>query len=129
MELLLDTHVLLWWDADSEELSVQAREALAHPSNRVFVSAATPWEIAIKARKGKLRFKGAPEALIEANGFLPLPIQPAHGAAAGMLEWTHPDPFDRMLVVQARMENLVLVHADSAIRGFDGVSHLWARRA
>jgi PIN domain nuclease of toxin-antitoxin system len=126
MDLLLDTHVLLWWDQDDPKLSQEAREAIADGDNRVFVSAASPLEIAIKSRKGKLRFKGSPAALIDANGFLPLSISPAHGEAAGSLAWAHPDPFDRILVVQARSERLVFVHADPVIRRVDGLTQLWA---
>jgi PIN domain nuclease of toxin-antitoxin system len=128
VDLLLDTHVLLWWDQDDRRLSREARHAIADMGNRVFVSAASPWEIAIKARKGKLRFTGSPAALIDANGFLPLAISPAHAEAAGALDWAHRDPFDRMLVVQAQRERLVVVHADPIIRAFDGVTQLWAQR-
>lgn len=126
MDLLLDTHVLLWWDRDDSRLSKEARAAIADIDNRVFVSAASPWEIAIKAKKGKLRFTGSPAALIEANGFLPLAISPAHAEAAGSLAWDHADPFDRVLVVQAQHERLVLVHADAHIRVFPGVTQMWA---
>lgn len=126
MDLLLDTHVLLWWDQGDTRLSPQARRAIADARNRVYVSAASPWEIAIKARKGKLRFTGSPVALIDANGFLPLAISPVHAEAAGTLPWTHRDPFDRVLVVQAQREQLVLVHADPIIRSFDGLTQLWA---
>lgn len=126
MDLLLDTHVLLWWDQGDTRLSAPARAAIADTGNRVYVSAASPWEITIKARKGKLRFSGSPVAVIEANGFLPLPISPVHAEAAGTLAWTHRDPFDRMLVVQARREGLVLVHADPIIRSFEGLTQLWA---
>lgn len=92
----------------------------------MFVSAASPWEIAIKAKKGTLRFTGSPAALIEANGFLPLAISPAHAEAAGSLAWDHADPFDRVLVVQAQHQRLVLVHADANIRVFPGVTQMWA---
>ena len=129
MELLLDTHVLLWWDRDDGRLSKEARAAIANTDNGVFVSAASPWEIAIKARKGKLRFSGSSAALIEANGFLPLAISPAHAEAAGSLAWGHTDPFDRVLVVQAQHERLVLVHADANIRAFPGVTQMWAGSA
>jgi PIN domain nuclease of toxin-antitoxin system len=129
MDLLLDTHVLLWWDSEDPRLSPEARAAISDVDNRVFVSAASPWEVAIKARKGKLRFTGSAAALIEANGFLPLAISPAHAEAAGLLAWFHADPFDRVLVVQARQERLVLVHADANIRAFTGVTQLWAGRA
>ena len=85
-----------------------------------------PWEIGIKLRKGKLTLYCEPEQLIERNGFLALPIDARHGALAGSLDWDHPDPFDRVLVAQALSENLVLVHADRAIRGYDCVGQLWA---
>ena len=127
MDLLLDTHVLLWWDQDDHTLSRQARKAIADSKNQVFVSAISPWELAIKARIGKLRFEGSAASMIEANGFRPLPILPSHGEAAGMLEWEHADPFDRMLVAQAQAEGLVLVHADENIRRFRDVTQLWAR--
>ncbi len=124
--LLLDSHVLLWWDADDRRLNAEARGRIADPTNRVYVSAATPWEIGIKRRKGKLTLHCEPERLIDANGFMPLPIDPRHGALAGSLDWDHPDPFDRVLVAQALTENLVLVHADRTIRGYGGVGQLWA---
>lgn len=127
MDLLLDTHVLLWWDQRHAALSKRARSAIANPRNQVFVSAVSPWEMAIKARRGKLRYEGSAVAMIEANGFLPLPIDPSHGEAAGSLDWSHLDPFDRMLVAQAQTEGLVLVHADENIRAYEGVSQLWAR--
>jgi PIN domain nuclease of toxin-antitoxin system len=127
MNLLLDTHVLLWWDQDNRHLSASARALIANPNNGVFVSAASPWEIAIKVKKGKLAFTGSARRLIDDNGFLALPITPEHGEAAGQLEWAHPDPFDRVLVVQSFQEQLVLVHADAQIRSYKAVSQFWAR--
>jgi PIN domain nuclease of toxin-antitoxin system len=127
MDFLLDTHVLLWWDRQDSQLGNAAKAAIRDPKNSVFVSAASIWEIAIKARKGKLAFEGSPCELIEANGFTSLPIRPEHGEMAGALDWGHVDPFDRVLVAQAKTENFVLVHADSVIRGFGEVSQLWAR--
>jgi PIN domain nuclease of toxin-antitoxin system len=127
MDLLLDTHVLLWWDRDDPRLGAAARDAIADPGNAVYVSAASPWEIAIKARRGKLAFEGSPGRLLAANGFLPLAITVEHAELAGSLEWSHPDPFDRVLVSQAQHDRLVLVHADASIRGFAGVGQLWAR--
>jgi len=91
------------------------------------VSAASPWEIAIKAHKGKIEFTGSACRLIDANGFLALSMTPEHAEAAGLLEWEHTDPFDRMLVVQACQEELVLVHADTKIRAYKGVAQHWAR--
>ncbi len=127
MQVLLDTHVLLWWDKSDPRLGATAREVIADPTNDVFVSAACSWEIAIKARKGKLKFRGSPSKLIAANGFRPLSISPEHAERAGSLDWSHPDPFDRVLVSQAQDLGLVLVHADEIIRAYAGVSQLWAR--
>lgn len=126
MDLLLDTHVVIWWNDGGDRLSDPVRRTLADAGNRIFVSAATPWEIAIKTRKGRFAFRGPLDRLIEGNGFRPLPIEPAHGILAGSLEWKHPDPFDRVIVAQAMSGNLVLVHADRAIREFDRVAQLWA---
>lgn len=128
MDLLLDTHVLLWWDQEIDLLNPQVGALIADPDNRVFVSAVSPWEIAIKARLGRIEFEGSSVALIERNHFAPLFVTPEHGEAAGTLDWAHADPFDRMLVAQAQIERLTLVHADAEIRKFDFVSQLWARR-
>lgn len=126
MDLLLDTHVVIWWNDGSGQLSEPVRLKLSDPTNRIFVSAATPWEIAIKTRKGKFAFRGPLDRLIVGNGFTPLAIEPTHGILAGSLDWEHSDPFDRVLVAQALIEKLVLVHADRAIRAFQGVAQLWA---
>jgi len=127
VDLLLDTHVVLWWDDGADQLGSATRAAIADPQNNVYVSAASIWEIAIKSAKGKLRFTGTPSTAIERNGFLPLSITPAHAEIAGLLEWSHPDPFDRMLVAQARTDNMILVHADSIIQTYRQVPQLWAR--
>lgn len=127
MDLLLDTHVFLWWDADDPQLGGQARSVIGDPSNKVFVSAATSWEITIKRKKGKLSYSGSPSRAILQNRFLPLPIDPLHAEAAGDLDWDHTDPFDRVLVAQAQSQRIVLVHADRVIADFRTVSQLWAR--
>ena len=126
MDLLLDTHVLLWWDQGAAHLGPTPRAAIANPLNRVFVSAASIWEIGIKARKGKLAIIGSPCSSIDRNDFLPLPIAPAHAEVAAGLGWHHEDPFDRMLVAQALTDSLTLIHADSTIFAFKEVSQLWA---
>lgn len=112
MQLLLDTHTLLWWLNDSA-LRPAAREAIADPRNDVFVSAATAWEISIKQALGKLTVPSDISARIIASGFEPLLITVAHGFAAGALPRLHDDPFDRMLIAQAQLENLVAVSRDS----------------
>lgn len=126
MNLLLDSHVVLWWDSGDRRMNDAARQKIGDPENTVFVSAATPWEIGIKLRKGRLTLHCEPEQLIRSNGFVALDIDARHGSLAGSLEWDHADPFDRVLVAQAMVENLVLVHADRTIRTFPGVSQLWA---
>jgi PIN domain nuclease of toxin-antitoxin system len=112
MRLLLDTHVLLWALAGSRELRTDLRRKITDPSNGVWVSAASVWEIAIKQRLGKL---DAPDDLlgaIEATGFSSLLINFVHAEAAGRLPLYHDDPFDRMLIAQAQTEGLVLVSRD-----------------
>ena len=111
MRLLLDTHALLWWLAD-EGLSGQAREAIADPTNLVLVSAASAWEISIKKALGKLAVPDNLEQQVRASGFRPLPINIAHGVAAGELARHHDDPFDRMLIAQALAEELTVVTRD-----------------
>ena len=112
MRLLLDTHALLWWLADNPRLGVDARTAVADPVSEVFVSAASAWEIAIKKAIGKLE---APDDLpeqIRSHHFSELPIKVSHALAAGSLPRHHEDPFDRLLVAQARIEGLTLVSHD-----------------
>ncbi len=128
MQLLLDTHALLWWLAGVEALSAPAREAIADENNAVFVSAASLWEITTKNRLGKLSVAGAIVSdlsrAVADQGFTGLPISLRHGQLAGDLPGPHRDPFDRMLAAQAILENLVLVSNE---RPFDayGVGRLW----
>jgi PIN domain nuclease of toxin-antitoxin system len=125
MRLLLDTHALIWWLAGDEALSLPAREAITDEDNSVFVSAASIWEITTKARLGKLSAIAADlETAAADQGFIGLPISLRHGHLAGALPGPHRDPFDRMLIAQAILDNLVLVSNE---RPFDayGVGRLW----
>ena len=126
MNLLLDTHVFLWWDSQHKALNTDVRAVIADPANQVFVSAASIWEIAIKRRLKKLDFRGSAVAAIGANGFHELPILPIDAENAGALAWQHNDPFDRMLVAQARRLTFTLATADAAIRAYPGVVQMWA---
>ena len=110
MNLLLDTHVLLWW-SEERRISPEALEAISDPDNIVFVSAASIWEISIKRASGKLRVDDAIFD-VSADDFEPLPITHADARLAGSLPDHHRDPFDRMLVAQALAHNLVLVTRD-----------------
>lgn len=112
MRLLLDTHVVLWWLAADPTLDSAARAAIAAPRADVLVSAASAWEISIKRALGKL---DAPDDLAEqmtAHRFEALSITLAHAMAAGALPPHHDDPFDRMLVAQAKAEALTVVTRD-----------------
>lgn len=118
MNLLLDTHALLWWLADDPELSRDARAAIADPGNAVYVSAATAWEISIKRALGKLRAPDDLMAAISASGFQELAITIVHAEAAGRLPDHHSDPFGRMLVAQVMSEGLTLVTRDGRMADY-----------
>ena len=126
MRLLLDTHALIWWVEDSPQLSEAARAAIA--DNQVLVSAASAWEVATKFRLGKLpsaeRMARAFAAEVAAEGFEPFPVTLDHAAFAGGLDIPHKDPFDRLLVAQARMESIPLVSNERLFDDF-GVERIW----
>jgi PIN domain nuclease of toxin-antitoxin system len=128
LDLLLDTHALLWWLAGDAALSVPARTAIEDPGNSVFASAVSAWEIATKVRLGKLPGAAATatqlEHVVAAQGFLPLPISFAHGQAAGALPGPHKDPFDRMLMAQSMLHGMVLVSNQQRFDAY-GVRRLW----
>ena len=110
--VLLDTKVLLWWLAGNSQLGRETRTIVADAETEVFVSAATIWEISIKLELGKLKAPKNMEREVEREGFSKLAITLSHGQLAGSLPKIHRDPFDRMLVAQAQLEDLQLVSAD-----------------
>jgi PIN domain nuclease of toxin-antitoxin system len=113
VRLLLDTHVLLWWLSDDRKLAKNARDIIANSNNDVLVSSASVWEVAIKAALGRLEVElDDLEDAIVRNGFRPLPIGFRHAVTVGRLPAVHCDPFDRMLVAQASVEELRLVFHD-----------------
>jgi PIN domain nuclease of toxin-antitoxin system len=115
---LLDTHVLIWWARD-EKLTTAARAAIQDGDTEVLVSAASIWEAEIKAASGKLEL--SPDLLgdVRGHGFRELSIDVDHAIEAARLPMHHPDPFDRMLIAQARLEGLVLLTRDPAFRAYD----------
>lgn len=119
MRLLLDTHALLWWLSDDARLARPARAAIADAANDVYVSAATAWELAIKAPLGKVSMPDDLGEQLSANALLPLPVQVRHALAVRYLPDHHRDPFDRLLVAQAQIEGLTLVTADQSILRYD----------
>ncbi len=122
MRLLLDTNALLWLISDNPTLDPMVREAVNDPANEVFVSVASVWEISIKRSLGKL---DAPENLIsqiEDSDYIPLLANFDHAERAGRLPLHHRDPFDRMLVAQAQVEDLVLVTRDRYMPRYEVVT-------
>ncbi|MEO8182433.1 MAG: type II toxin-antitoxin system VapC family toxin [Deltaproteobacteria bacterium] len=127
MKLLLDTHALIWWATLHRQLSAKAKRALSDQESQVYVSAASAWEIAIKARIGKLDWPaeaGSVNDYVLGQGFRALPISLDHAERAGQLAIQHRDPFDRMLIAQALAENLLLVSNESVFDGA-GVRRYW----
>ncbi len=128
MNLLLDTHVLLWWVFDEPRLSASARDAVADSDNRVFVSSASGWEIATKQRIGKLPgYEGMVQALprlLRRADFDELPIRLDHALRAGSLPGPHRDPFDRILIAQAQVEGLAVMTADPVFARY-GATVIW----
>jgi len=119
VKLLLDTHVLLWWLADAPELSPTARERIADRSNFVMVSAASIWEIRIKESIGKLSLPTDFEALVRRESFEWLSITAEHAHATRELPLHHRDPFDRLLIAQARCEGVALLTHDRGLSVYD----------
>lgn len=128
MRLLLDTHVFLWWISDAPEMSETARTAIANPNNSCYVSVASGWEMAIKSSLGKLRLKKSIERFLteqmQQNGFLLLNIDLHHVAKVENLPFIHRDPFDRLILSQAKAERMTLVTADQTLSDY-GVRCLW----
>jgi len=119
LRLLLDTHILLWWLTQSEQLTRRARSTIVG-ADAVFVSAASAWEMAIKASIGKLKTPDDLEAQMRANRFIELPVKVSHAIVAAELPRLHGDPFDRMLVAQAAAESLTLLTADARLKAYGG---------
>ena len=125
MRLLLDSHTFLWWVQDDPALKRRARAAIADPDNDCFLSHASIWDMTIKASLGKLKLPSTVERFVvehcEVNSFHLLPISLAHIASVESLPFHHRDPFDRLLVAQARHEAMTFVSRDSSVKAY-GVS-------
>lgn len=125
MNLLLDTHALIWALDAPERLPGKVQHLFEEPGVAVFASAVSSWEIAIKVALGRLVFPlaGLPQALSDA-AFTELPVRVAHGIETAHLPAIHRDPFDRLLIAQARYERLTLVTRDATIRRYP-IDTLW----
>jgi PIN domain nuclease of toxin-antitoxin system len=121
MRLLLDTHIFLWAVAGSPSLKAATREIM-EAADEIYVSAASIWEIAIKARLGKIAANPLELAsAITASGFLELAVTGAHAAGVAGLELHHNDPFDRILIAQALSEPLKLLTADGVLTKYSDI--------
>jgi PIN domain nuclease of toxin-antitoxin system len=118
MNFLLDTHVLLWWLDDSPHLSEAGRNAIANPDNLIVLSAVIIWEIRIKQALGKLEIAPNFYRVINNQGFELLSITADHADATGDLPMHHRDPFDRMLIAQAKLEGLSIVTHDTVFKRY-----------
>jgi PIN domain nuclease of toxin-antitoxin system len=117
VNLLLDTHILIWWD-EGRRIAAQARRAIEE-ADTVYVSAASAWEVAVKIALGRLRPTRTVERAAAESGFLELPVTFGHAAQVAVLPPHHRDPFDRMLVVQATVEELTLVTRDPVFTRYE----------
>lgn len=115
MRYLLDTHVVLWWLTEPEKIQTKAKKIIHDRANEIFVSSASFWEIAIKKSIGRLTL---PHNLLETvaiEGFKILPIMPEECIGVADLPMLHADPFDRLLVLQAKLYDLVMITSDAKI--------------
>ena len=118
MRILLDTHVLLWAVGESDRLPEAARKWLEDSNNEVFFSAASLWEIAIKASLGREDFQVDPAQILEVmpeTGFSELPVKAQHAVEVSRLPMIHKDPFDRLLVAQSKVEPMLLLTNDELL--------------
>ena len=128
MRVLLDSHTVLWATLDDDRLPVGVRDLVADPRHRIVMSVATTWELTVKALAGRLNLPEPPgpyfEGLVHDFGYELLPIHERHVAALSELPAIHDDPFDRMLVAQALVEDLELVTGDERLRAYP-VRTIW----
>lgn len=123
MRLLIDTHIFIWWNGDSTQLTPQIRALCENKDNSLILSTASIWEMQIKSQLGKISFNQPLSEVIKsqqrANGLEILPITPEHIYAVQNLPLHHKDPFDRIIISQAIIENIILVTVDEAIKRYD----------
>ena len=128
MRVLLDTHTFLWWILDAPKLSADSRRILGDGANDVLFSAVSGYELAYKVNQGRLTLPETPHVYVRsrlaASGFGALAIELDHALRAATLPMIHRDPFDRLLVAQAQLEDIPIVTADPAIAQYD-VEVIW----
>jgi PIN domain nuclease of toxin-antitoxin system len=125
VKLLVDSHAVLWWLADDPRLSYRAEVAITDPQNTVIVSACVGYEIAYKQQRGRLpEFRGALSDRLPRDGFAMLPMSLEHALAAARLPGPHRDPWDRIMIAQAKIEALQVVTIDKVFSDY-GLPVIW----
>lgn len=119
MRLLTDTHAALWLLGEDKRLSSSADQMLTDASNEVMLSAAVVWEVAIKRSLGKLDAPDGFAGLLLDAGAVPLAVSIDHARAVRLLPWHHRDPFDRLLVAQAALEDAIIISNDERLHAYD----------
>ena len=128
MRALLDTHAFLWWNLDDPQLSEEVRTFIGTGRNEIFLSAASAWEIAIKAAKGRLELPDSPDKYVSdrmrLHHFTALPVELSHALEVYKLPPIHQDPFDRLLIAQSQLEDMPILTADAEIGRYQ-VQVIW----
>ena len=128
MKYLLDTHAFLWFVLDDQRISAKAKLIIEDSKNKIYFSAASAWEIAIKTELARLKIKGDLDSFIieqlSTNSFVPLSITISHCLYTKRLPQVHKDPFDRILIAQSKLENLQLISKDKKIREYN-ITTVW----
>jgi len=128
MKVVLDTHAFLWWITDDDRLSAHARSIIVNRENELYLSAATGWEIAIKAKLGRIHLPGRVDSFIakqlELNDIFSLPIHMSHALNVYNLPNYHRDPFDRLIIAQAQLEKMSILTMDPQMARY-GVKVVW----
>ena len=122
MKYLLDTHIFIWWTLDHPKLSGSAKATISDTDNLIYVSSASTWEIAIKSSVGKLSLPESPEIFVrkqlDMNDFNVLDITVGHSLGILELPMHHKDPFDRILIAQAKYEDMIIITEDPLIKQY-----------
>ncbi|CAB1076338.1 twitching motility protein PilT [Alkalispirochaeta odontotermitis] len=128
MRYLLDTHAFLWFVLDDQRISNEAKSIIEDSKNKIYFSAASAWEIAIKTKLARLKIEGEFESFIieqlSTNSFVPLSISISHSLYTHRLPQVHKDPFDRIIIAQSALENLLLISKDREIRKYE-IAMVW----
>lgn len=122
MKYLLDTHIILWWLTEPNKIANKARKIICDKKENIFISSASFWEMAIKKSIGKLILPGNIIEILSGEGFEILPITAKESLSVADLPLIHADPFDRMLIIQAKLNDLVLITCDEKIINYPVVT-------